>query len=800
MKKIFSIICLAFICLGLASCSGNQDVKEISIDDVLEANEYKAVLGKHNSILSKTTVFADYEKSEIVEKKEDLVYVDENADLLVDSVYLDSEGKVTLSESYRNGLMYQSSLGDFAIQFVGFGDFDQYVVDNYLIEINQDAEFSEVVVEPLYAYFDVTYSYEVPVENPQEGEKTEDVYSLISTYFIDLNTYEFTNVEHVSKLNDELLEIRQTKYVYGVEKFYPELNAYNLHQNAEDAIELTIVVNHNTEEEEKMTYVVSNSSYVSTLDESYRLYKNYDYTKDVKDLNYIYEYGSIYYQPVQPEFSFEYRLTEDDYTEFKEIATALENAIINDEEREIVEDLMEQFNNKFEFIEAHYIIGQVNYYRNLKSNTNKKAFDAAVEMYYDMFEDYKAFCRAIYESESTYKEEFFEGWTEEDISILYVDPVASELSQRMTELEENANSLNYQAPVWAGLVCNLYKQYVDISKEYASYYGYENYYDYASENVYSRDYSREDLDAFHQYVKEYIVPLTKKYMRKASTDLSYLNGNQRYLVENILEQPFNKIGVNYVDLYIDSFTGKLNENFNHLFDKGAMFLESDSRAYEGAFVNYISYYEEPFAYFGPGYQSTYTIVHEMGHYASAYSYNFGGLNYDLAETHSQANEWLFSYFLKDVLEEEVHNVLVSQTLAEALQMVVIATAIDEFEQKIYNGNYLPSEYDAVMAEVHASYDMQSIYSLDNMQWYWKMVTLGSAVYYISYATSQIASINLYVVAENEGYEAAQEVYRKIQEEGTSEQGFVEVILNAGLPNPFVEETYKDMADVFGLYE
>ena len=365
------------------------------------------------------------------------------------------------------------------------------------------------------------------------------------------------------------------------------------------------------------------------------------------------------------------------------------------------------------------------------------------------------------------------------------------------KIEEKVNSLNYNAPAWSQIVCNLYKQYVDLSNEYAAYYGYDNYYEYATENVYSRDYSTEELNAFHQYVKDYIVPLTKEVMFEASKDNSFLSSNERLLLENIHEKNYNRLGnKNYVDLYIQSFEGRLRENFDNLFEKNAFLLQTDSRAYAGAFVNYISYYEEPFAYFGPGYQTTYTIIHEMGHYASAYSYNFGGLNYDLAETHSQANEWLFTYFMKQELNEATQQVLVKQNLAEALQMVVIATAIDEFEQKIYSGNYLPTEYEAVMAEVHASYNMEDIYSLSDMQWYWKMVTTTSAVYYISYATSQIASINLYVVAEQYGYEYAQEVYRKLQEEGSSEQGFVEVILNSGLPNPFLEQTYIDMMEVF----
>ena len=51
---------------------------------------------------------------------------------------------------------------------------------------------------------------------------------------------------------------------------------------------------------------------------------------------------------------------------------------------------------------------------------------------YAMFDEYKAFCKAIWESESIYKEEFFEGWSEEDIESLYIDQAATELRQQLT--------------------------------------------------------------------------------------------------------------------------------------------------------------------------------------------------------------------------------------------------------------------------------------------------------------------------------------------------------------------------------
>ena len=808
MKKIFSIICLALISLGLVACGVSGDERVIDLETVIEANEYNEVLKEHNNVLANKVTFADVEKNNIKNRSEGFLVSSENDGLMADITYFDHEGNITLSESVRDGLVYQVCGNDFGMKYVGENKNDQYITENHFSFIPNNAEYSDVVVEPLYAYFEVKYTrnafIEVPVDNNEDTTETKVIkqtVDVVSTYFIDLETLLYTNVEHVYKVGQEVVEINQIKFYYNVSKYELEINAYEKHQNSENLIELTIVVNHETSNEKSYKYNVAGSSVVTYYYDDYRLYKNPSYTKDVINLDYIIDYATVYYYRTQPEISWSYTLVPEDLTEFISIRDELQSAIIENEERSIVEALMEKFNDKFEYVEAHYIIGQVNFYKNTTNNDNYQAFLDAVDMYYEMFEEYKSFCVAIWESESIYKEEFFEGWTEEDIQTLYVDPQASELRQQMTEIEEKVNKLNYQSNSWNKLVCNLYNQYIDISKQYAEYYGYDNYYEYATEKVYSRDYTKDDLALFHQYVKEYIVPLTKKTMAEAEDAMSDLESNEQYILKNLLNKNFNGLGsLNYVNSYIDTFDGQLQQNFKNLFEKNAYILQNTKNAYEGAFVNYISYYEEPFAYFGPGYQTTYTVIHEMGHYAAAYNYNFGGLNYDLAETHSQANEWLFTYYLKQLLSANSQAVLVKQNLAEALQMVVIATAIDEFEQTIYYGNYLPTEYESVMAEIHASYDMDDIYSLTDMQWYWKMVAVSSAVYYISYATSQIASINLYVVAEQYGYEYAQEVYRKLQEEGSSEQGFVEVILNSGLPNPFLEQTYIDMVEVFSNLE
>lgn len=782
-KKIFNAVISVFILVGMllvTSCGP----KTMPVEDILSANKYETVLAEHNNILTKTNVYADEAKQNLKEKGESFLTKDASGKYTSDAIYFDAAGNHILSTSYRDGLMYEAGLGAYAIEFVNLADNNQYVVENFAPVVPSDATYSEAFVEKAYVYYEVSYEL--------NGVEIK------STYYVDADSLLYTHAEHVYKVNGAVTAVEEAKYYYGVNEFNPEVKAIDLHQNAEDKVELTVFVNHKAENEVSYVYTVSGSSRVTTADKEYRLYKNVDYTKDVINLEYIDEYASVYYLPVQPEFNFEYRLTEADHTEFTQIAAECQAAVLANEERAKVEELMEKFNNKFEFIEAHYTIGQVNHYRNMKLKANEEAYEKARDMYYDIFEEYKAFCRAIYESESIYKEEFFEDWTEEDIEMLYVDPVATEIREAMTDLEEKANKTNnnYNAPAWKMVITGIYKQYVEKSKEYASFYNYENYYEYATEEVYGRDYTKEDLDAFHQYVKEYIVPLTVNYMKVGNRDYSYLTPNQKLFIDNLNKLDYDRLDKNYVDLYINSFDGNLKQNFKYLFEKNAAFFEDGSNAYAGAFVNYISYYEEPFAYFGPDYKGTYTIVHEMGHYASAYSYNFGGLNYDLAETHSQANEWLFSYFLKDHMNEEAHDVLVAQNLAEALQMVCIATVIDAFEQAVYYGDYMPTEYEDLMKSIFDEYGMADVYDWANMQIYYMLVAPTSPVYYISYATSQIASINLYVVAEQQGYEAAQEVYRKLQEEGDDEQGFVEVLELAGLPNPFEESTYTAMLEVF----
>jgi oligoendopeptidase F len=73
--------------------------------------------------------------------------------------------------------------------------------------------------------------------------------------------------------------------------------------------------------------------------------------------------------------------------------------------------------------------------------------------------------------------------------------------------------------------------------------------------------------------------------------------------------------------------------------------------------------------------------------------------------------------------------------------------------------------------------------------YWRQVAISNPVYYISYAVSAAASVEIFAMAE-EDQEAAYAAYRTLAEGVTEEDGFLNALKKAGIYTPFEEEAFK----------
>jgi oligoendopeptidase F len=220
---------------------------------------------------------------------------------------------------------------------------------------------------------------------------------------------------------------------------------------------------------------------------------------------------------------------------------------------------------------------------------------------------------------------------------------------------------------------------------------------------------------------------------------------------------------------------------------------------KGAFVDYISYFEQPIAYFGPGYQDVLTVVHEMGHYVAFHHFDQSILPYDLAETHSQGSEWTFmAYMQSQEITPAVYEAFYLERALSGLITVLYSTIVDHFEELVYTAEtpIKADGYKALMDSVCAQYKGVEESLAKTVQHtpfeYAQHVTIASPVYYLNYAPSELASMGFYVIAQQKGYASAQAAFTLLQEGVDPESDFLTAIKEAGLPSPLEKKTYTDL--------
>ena len=496
-----------------------------------------------------------------------------------------------------------------------------------------------------------------------------------------------------------------------------------------------------------------------------------------------------------------YELRKEDKKEFEQLVKKCRTLTLDGTDVEAIEAAWEELLDKYYYISTQ---GNLAYLMSCSDNKDKELsgnYKFASKLQGDAYEMYVNLCVEIYESESPYKEEFFKDWTAADIqAILQYSGEINALRESNDEILVEYRELD-EADL-KNATPDLYKRLVKNNNAIAAHYDYDTYYEYAYPNVYSRDYSTENIKNMRKYVGKYLAPLADDLINKYFNAEKKMNAQESVAFRQFTESRYDeaKAGEStYLDLYVNSLSDSMKSGLNHAFENGNFYFADGDNADEGAFVTSLYSEDCSFAYFGPGYNSTLTVVHELGHYYAGLHEGDNSTSFDLAETQSQGNEWLMLSYLETVMESEaLYEALLSYQMYSFLATIVVSTIVDEFEEYIYLSKdrideYTSEQIDSVMTSVCSRYGGLTYISnyLTDVHSYWRYVVLEQPVYYISYATSAIAALNLYALAQ-EDYATATEAYRKLVEEVDYEKGFVGNLEAVGLASPFEEETYKTL--------
>ena len=497
------------------------------------------------------------------------------------------------------------------------------------------------------------------------------------------------------------------------------------------------------------------------------------------------------------ELILQYTLTTEEVDAAMALLDSMVDASINAETIEEVDALYDEFEITFYHIAQQMTLASIIYYCDMDDPASSERYESTTDIFYDLQDKYMTSCRTMY-LESKFSAELFEGWSEEELKQLEeYDPALTDLKKEIKDLEMQYDALEYgwgnNGEKVTDQVTEIYIQMVTKNNELARYYGYDNYYDYATANVYGRDYTADDLASFREYVIKYIVP-NRGAVSDAADNISSLKDWRQKAVREFNNSKFDETKTNYLLNYLNSLEGAMGEGMRHMFENKNCVFSNMGTSHPTAFQTYLYEDEKPFCLFGSTGQSATTMVHEIGHYYAAYS-NEDIDNYDLCETHSQGNEFLFVKYCESSLDKEVYRAIKSSQLGDTYTTILASTIIDAFEQRVYSLDSVEgmtsADFDQIMTEVCEPFGNAS--SITDFTVYWRLVAVSNPVYYISYAVSAVAALEICALAE-EDYASALTAYNALVEGIKPEDGFLGALEKAGLTSPFEEQTYIDITN------
>lgn len=321
----------------------------------------------------------------------------------------------------------------------------------------------------------------------------------------------------------------------------------------------------------------------------------------------------------------------------------------------------------------------------------------------------------------------------------------------------------------------LFLELLQIRAEIAQLAGYDSYADYAYEYTYGRDFTTGDAQLLCDSVKE----LAAEYYN----DLYY--SDLRHAYGDVYPQMDGPELIAALGEHLAPFGEELQQAWAFMDEHGLCVLSSSPDAQAGAYTTELTYYRSPFifqAMAGDCYDFS-TLTHEFGHFADAYYNPTPNLltsvgSYDLFEIHSTGLEVLFTEVYDQVYTEGADTAAFI-TLAGQLENIFDGCIMDEFQRRLYeNPDMTLSEINRLYRDISAEYGVYEPMEV-NYSWVYVSHNYESPLYYISYAVSSLASLQLWDICQTDP-EAAVDAYLAILAQGAYDRGYTEVLTEAGL--------------------
>ena len=342
----------------------------------------------------------------------------------------------------------------------------------------------------------------------------------------------------------------------------------------------------------------------------------------------------------------------------------------------------------------------------------------------------------------------------------------------------------------AAVIGEIYKEIISINNEIAKSEGYDNYAEYAYETTYFRDYTVEDAKSFLKQVRKNAA----KYIGKTEDLLSDLSEyDPGFFTED------DTATFEFLLPYIESIDPELGVSLRYLIRNELYDLKnSDTKSAQGFTVEMDSF-GDAYIYDSPYVNAIdlFTYIHEFGHFNNTF-YSTDSIfsdvsTLDVSEIQSQGLEMLMCTKYDEMFDEGVASFLETYEVRNIMYSVLSGAMVGEFEIYAYeNPDATVEELGEYYLELYDEYYGTNVSAYTDAYYGFIDIThiFEQSMYYISYATSAIAALEIYDLSL-EDYDLACEKYMELSSYPSNWQ-FKEVLEYMGLEDPFSQGTVKDI--------
>ncbi len=336
----------------------------------------------------------------------------------------------------------------------------------------------------------------------------------------------------------------------------------------------------------------------------------------------------------------------------------------------------------------------------------------------------------------------YEGKSYTRSDLAYADPDSDETARISRLIYEKQNKQ----------LGELFLELLDVRREIAQLSGYDNYAEYAHNVVYLRDYSYEDTDSIYSAVKKNYSQLSEAAKNAAGAEL---------FSSGLYDLEINAEGA--IDLlapFFEKLGGSVGENFSHMRSHDLYDVSGSDTKVGTSYMTPLYEYSVPYLFISPSedYNDILSVLHEFGHTNEEYINpsdclydRIVGSAIDTSEMHSNGMQALFMSCSGEYLGEEMgkaYNLLAITDLADS---VIEGCLYDEFQKYAYETpdctlEMLNRKFAELCREYGRDFSPEDPFFTD-----WTEIdhNFTSPMYYITYATSAISVLDMWISCGND---------------------------------------------------